>query len=301
MAVGAAAFYISGMNTAPFDPNEFPLEDTLILIRMALAEDVGSGDVTSLWTIPPDQKQTATLIAKQDGVVAGMCIPELVYKELGVPMEIRLFKKDGDRVQKGEKIAEFHGTTQALLTGERTLLNFMQQLSGVATIAGQYADALKGGKTKVLDTRKTIPGFRRLQKYAVRAGGGCNHRMGLHDMVLVKDNHIEAAGGVLPALETVKRHNSRGLKVELEVESLEQLRSLLHKGVDVIMLDNMDNATMAQAVQIVKESGDSVKLEASGNMDLTRVKEIASLGLDFISVGALTHSVKALDISMRIL
>lgn len=216
-------------------------------------------------------------------------------------MEIRLFKKDGEHVKIGDKIAEFHGTTQALLTGERTLLNFMQQLSGVATIANEYADALRPGKTKVLDTRKTIPGFRRLQKYAVRAGGGCNHRMGLHDMVLVKDNHIQAAGGVLSAWETVKAHNSRGLKVELEVESLEQLKSLLHKGIDVIMLDNMDNGTMAQAVQIVRESGDPVKLEASGNMDLVRVKEISSLGLDFISVGALTHSVKALDISMRIL
>lgn len=289
------------MNTSPFDPAEFPIEDARILIRMALAEDVGSGDVTSQWTIPPGQKQTATLIAKQNGVMAGMCIPELVYQELGVPMEIRLFKKDGEHVKIGDKIAEFHGTTQALLTGERTLLNFMQQLSGVATIANEYADALRPGKTKVLDTRKTIPGFRRLQKYAVRAGGGCNHRMGLHDMVLVKDNHIQAAGGVIPAWETVKAHNSRGLKVELEVESLEQLKSLLHKGIDVIMLDNMDNATMAQAVQIVRDSGDSVKLEASGNMDLVRVKEIASLGLDFISVGALTHSVKALDISMRIL
>lgn len=289
------------MNTSPFDPAEFPTEDARLLIRMALAEDVGSGDVTSLWTIPPTQMQTATLIAKQNGVMAGMCIPELVYKELGVPMEIRLFKKDGEHVQIGEKIAEFHGTTQALLTGERTLLNFMQQLSGVATIASEYADALRMGKTKILDTRKTIPGFRRLQKYAVRAGGGCNHRMGLHDMVLVKDNHIQAAGGVLPAWEMVKAHNSRGLKVELEVESLEQLKSLLHKGIDVIMLDNMDNATMAQAVQIVRDSSDPVKLEASGNMDLVRVKEIANLGLDFISVGALTHSVKALDISMRIL
>lgn len=289
------------MNTEGFLSSDFPLEDARILIRMALAEDVGSGDVTSLWTIPPRQMQTATLIAKQDGVVAGMRIPELVYEELGVPMQIRLFRQDGDRVQKGDKIAEFHGTTQALLTGERTLLNFMQQLSGVATIANQYADALQGGKTKVLDTRKTIPGFRRLQKYAVRAGGGSNHRMGLHDMVLVKDNHIEAAGGVLPALEKVKAHNTRNLKVEMEVESLEQLRSLLHKGVDVIMLDNMDNATMAEAVRIVRDSGDPAKLEASGNMDLARVRELAGLGLDFISVGALTHSVKALDISMRIL
>jgi len=284
-----------------FDPNDFPVEDARTLIRLALAEDVGSGDVTSQWTIPLTQTQTATLIAKQDGVLAGLAIPALVFAELKVPMQVNLLKKDGDRVSKGDKIATLTGTTQALLTGERTLLNFVQQLSGVASISREYADALKGGKTQVLDTRKTLPGFRRLQKYAVRAGGGSNHRMGLHDMVLVKDNHIEAAGGVLAALDMVKRNNTRNLKIELEVESLDQLKSLLHKGVDVIMLDNMDDSTMAQAVAIVRESGDAVKLEASGNMDLTRVQRIANLGLDYISVGALTHSVKALDISMRIL
>ena len=284
-----------------FDPNDFPVEDARTLIRLALAEDVGSGDVTSQWTIPLTQTQTATLIAKQDGVLAGLAIPALVFAELKVPMQVNLLKKDGDRVSKGDKIATLTGTTQALLTGERTLLNFVQQLSGVASISREYADALKGGNTQVLDTRKTLPGFRRLQKYAVRAGGGSNHRMGLHDMVLVKDNHIEAAGGVLAALDMVKRNNTRNLKIELEVESLDQLKSLLHKGVDVIMLDNMDDSTMAQAVAIVRESGDAVKLEASGNMDLTRVQRIANLGLDYISVGALTHSVKALDISMRIL
>ena len=284
-----------------FDPNDFPVEDARTLIRLALAEDVGSGDVTSLWTIPPTQTQTATLIAKQDGVLAGMAIPALVFEALQVPMQIVLLKGDGERVQKGDKIATFTGTTQALLTGERTLLNFIQQLSGVASVARKYADALQGGCTQVLDTRKTIPSFRRLQKYAVRAGGGSNHRMGLHDMVLVKDNHIEAAGGVLPALAMVQRHNTHKLKIEMEVESLAQLRSLLHKGVDVIMLDNMDDATMGEAVQIVRDSKDPVQLEASGNMDLERVRRIAKLGLDYISVGALTHSVQALDISMRIL
>lgn len=284
-----------------FDPSQFPVEDALTLIRLALAEDVGTGDVTSLWTISPEQIQTATLIAKEDGVVAGLAIPALVYAEMGVEMKIESFVQDGDSVKKGDRIMTLTGTTQALLTGERTLLNFMQQLSGVATIAQRYAQALQGGKTKVLDTRKTIPGFRRLQKYAVRAGGGANHRMGLHDMVLVKDNHIEACGGVLPALERVKSQNHRNLRVEMEVESLDQLRSLLHKGVDVIMLDNMDNATMAEAVRIVQESGDRVELEASGNMNLERLREIAPIGVDYVSVGALTHSVKALDISMRIL
>ena len=286
---------------ACFDPNTFPIEDAQVLIRLALAEDVGTGDVTSQWTIPADQTQTATLIAKQDGVIAGLAVPALVFDELNEKVQIRLFVQDGARVAKGDRIAEFTGTTRALLTAERTLLNFIQQLSGVATVAHVYAEALSGGNTKVLDTRKTLPGFRRLQKYAVRAGGGWNHRMGLHDMVLVKDNHIAAAGGVLPALEMVQRNNTRNLKIEMEVESLDQLRSLLHKGVDVIMLDNMDDATMIEAVRITKESGDSVELEASGNMDLDRLRRIAPIGVDYVSVGALTHSVKALDISMRIL
>jgi len=285
---------------AAFDPSQFPVEDARTLIRLALAEDVGSGDVTSQWTIPPDQHQTATLIAKQEGILAGLPAIALVFEELKTPMKIEYFKQDGDRVCKGEKIATLTGTTQALLTGERTFLNILQQLSGVASVTSVYVEALKGGLTKVLDTRKTLPGFRRLQKYAVRAGGGANHRMGLHDMVLVKDNHIEAAGGVLSALEAVKRHNARGLRVEMEVESLDQLQVLLRQGVDVIMLDNMDDVTMAEAVRMVRASGETIELEGSGNMDLERVRRIANMGLDYISVGALTHSVKALDISLRI-
>ncbi|HHX15696.1 MAG TPA: carboxylating nicotinate-nucleotide diphosphorylase [Fibrobacter sp.] len=278
----------------------FPTEAALALIRLAIAEDVHTGDVTSLWTIPAEQKQKARLIAKGAGVLAGLPIIELVFKELKAPVELTLYKKDGDRVYSGELIAEIAGTTRALLTGERTLLNFIQQLSGVATITASYAEALSLGATRVLDTRKTLPGFRALQKYAVLAGGGINHRMGLFDMVLVKDNHIAACGGVLEALAVVKKNNTARLRVEIEVENLDDLNRLLHQGVDVIMLDNMDNKTMAQAVEIVRKSGDPVKLEASGNMDLERLREIAKIGLDYISVGALTHSVKALDISMRI-
>ncbi len=289
------------MNVNPvFTPADFPLEDARTLVRLALHEDVRNGDVTSLWTLPADQEQTAWLIAKEEGVLAGLAVIALVYEEMRTPMKIELLKQDGDVVAKGDRIASLTGTTRALLTGERTLLNFIQQLSGVASIAHRYAEALKPGKTRILDTRKTLPGFRTLQKYAVRAGGGSNHRMGLFDMVLVKDNHIAAAGGVVAAFETVKKHNNQCLKVELEVESLEELRSLLGLGVDVIMLDNMDTPTMREAVRIVRESGDPVKLEASGNMNLERVRELADVGLDFISVGALTQSVKALDISMRI-
>lgn len=285
-----------GDNSTPV----FPKEDALTMIRLALAEDVRSGDVTSLWTIPENQKQRARLIAKEEGVLAGLPIIELVFEELKASVKVELFKKDGDVVQKGDLIAELEGSTQELLTGERTLLNFIQQLSGVASVAHTFQKALEGGKTKVLDTRKTVPGFRTLQKYAVRVGGGSNHRMGLFDMVLVKDNHIAAAGGVLEVLEVVRKNNTENLMVEMEVETLEDLKKLLNKGVDVIMLDNMSNEMMADALKIIQESGDKVLVEGSGNMTLERAKEIATLGLDYISVGALTHSVKALDISMRI-
>jgi len=278
----------------------FPTQDAHTLIRLALAEDVRTGDFTSLWTLPAEQVQTATLIAKENGIVAGMPIIPLVFSELGGNVEIDAFIQDGDSVKAGDKIATIKGETKTLLSGERVMLNFLQQLSGVATITGKFAAALKGGKTKVLDTRKTIPGFRTLQKYAVLAGGGSNHRMGLWDMVLIKDNHIAAAGGVLEAWNAVKKQNTQNLKVEIEVENLEQLKLLLGLGVDRIMLDNMNNETMREAVRIVRESGDSPELEASGNMTLERVMEIADIGLDFISVGALTHSVQALDISMRI-
>lgn len=278
----------------------FPAEDALTMIRIALAEDVRTGDVTSLWTIPDNQRETARLIAKEEGVLAGLPVIEMVFKELRADVNVTLFKKDGDTVQKGDLIAELEGPTRDLLTGERTLLNFIQQLSGVATVAHRFQEALKPGKTKVLDTRKTIPGFRTLQKYAVRVGGGSNHRMGLFDMVLVKDNHIAACGGVLDALAVVKKNNVQNLMVEMEVENLEDLQKLLHQGVDVIMLDNMSNAMMAEALKMIRESGEKILVEGSGNMTLERAKEIATLGLDYISVGALTHSVKALDISMRI-
>lgn len=283
-----------------FDHSQFPVADAQTLIKLALTEDIGPGDFTSLWTIPATQTQTATLIAKEPGVIAGLPVIELVYEALNTTVAVEYFCEDGAAVKPGDKIATITGTTQALLTGERVILNFMQQLSGVASVTAQYVAALQNPRTKILDTRKTLPGFRRLQKYAVRAGGGHNHRMGLHDMVLVKDNHIKASGGVLAALENVRAHNQAGLKVEMEVESLADLQLLLGRGVDVIMLDNMDNDTMRQAVEMVRASGDSVQLEASGNMDLARLATLGDLGLDFVSVGALTHSVKALDISMRI-
>jgi len=279
---------------------QFPAKNAQTLIRLALDEDVRTGDVTSLWTLPAQQTQTATLIAKEKGIIAGLPVIPIVFEELKGNAEINFNVEDGAQVKAGDKIATLTGETKTLLSGERVMLNFLQQLSGVATITDKFTQILAGTKTKVLDTRKTIPGFRTLQKYAVLVGGGSNHRMGLWDMVLVKDNHVAAAGGVLEAWNAVKKQNAQNLKVEIEVENLEQLKSLLNLGVNRIMLDNMDNQTMREAVRIVKESGDPVELEASGNMTLERVKEIANIGLDFISVGALTHSVKSLDISMRV-
>lgn len=284
---------------------EFPQEDARTLVRMALAEDVGTGDVTSQWTLQGAIE--ATLLAKQNGVIAGTAIAALVFEEMGAPVQIAWNVKDGDQVKSGDRLATIRGATVSLLTAERVILNFLQQLSGVATITRAHQTVLDQGyqspnrRTYVLDTRKTIPGFRRLQKYAVLAGGGRNHRMGLHDMVLVKDNHIAACGGVVQAWNAIKSQNHQGLKVEIETENLQQVASLLGIGVDRIMLDNMDTATMIEAVRMVRASGDPVELEASGNMDLDRLRELAPIGLDYISVGALTHSVKALDISMRIL
>jgi nicotinate-nucleotide pyrophosphorylase (carboxylating) len=280
----------------------FPVQDAQALVQMALQEDVQTGDVTSLWTLQANHTVTAVLIAKASGVLAGLPVIHLVLDALGIVAQVQLFKQDGDTVQAGEVIAELHGPVTGLLTAERTLLNFIQHLSGVATVAATYQNALGGANafTKVLDTRKTLPGYRRLQKYAVVMGGGSNHRMGLHDMVLIKDNHIQAAGGVVQAIRAVQKANTAKLRVEVEVENLEQLQLVLQENCDVVMLDNMDTATMEQAVQVVRSSGKAVQLEASGNMHLQRVQELKDIGLDYISVGALTHSVQAFDISMRI-
>jgi nicotinate-nucleotide pyrophosphorylase (carboxylating) len=283
----------------------FPIDDAKTLIRLALDEDIRTGDFTSLWTLPANQIQTAVLIAKENGIVAGLPVIQLVFDELrlnykGSDVKVEAFVKDGDKVKVGDKIASITGEAKTLLSGERVVLNFLQQLSGVATITGKFAEALSGSNTRVLDTRKTIPGFRTLQKYAVLAGGGSNHRMGLWDMILIKDNHIAAAGGILEAWSAVQKHNAQNLKVEIEIETLDQIKSLLGLGVNRIMLDNMDNQMMEKAVKLIRHSGDPVELEASGNITLERAKELADIGLDFISIGALTHSVKALDISMRI-
>jgi nicotinate-nucleotide pyrophosphorylase (carboxylating) len=268
-------------------------------IAAALAEDlpaVGPGvDVTSEATIQAEARGTADFGAREDGVIAGLGVAALVFAYvLGDDVEITGRVADGARVRAGDVVMRVSGPVKGLLTAERTALNFACHLSGVATATAAWVDALAGTRARVLDTRKTLPGYRALQKYAVRCGGGVNHRFSLSDMALVKDNHVVAAGGVLPAFEAV-RSRYPDLPVEVEVTDLDQLRELLHAGCDRILLDNMSTELMAEAVRI---NDGRATLEASGGLTFDRAREVAETGVDFISVGALTHSVKVFDIGM---
>jgi nicotinate-nucleotide pyrophosphorylase (carboxylating) len=269
------------------------------LIRMALEEDLSDrGDVTSLATIPPAVKSVARIIAKAPGVIAGLPVVQAVFRHVDPSVFIQTHVQDGAHVVPKMVIAELMGDARSLLTGERTALNFLQRLSGIATLTAQYVAAASGTQTVILDTRKTTPGWRALEKYAVRMGGGSNHRIGLYDMVMIKDNHIDAAGGIAAAVRAVRAdERATGLAIEVEVRTLAELREALELRVDRIMLDNMDEATMREAVQI---AAGQTPLEASGNMTLERIRPVAETGVDFISVGALTHSARALDLSMKI-
>jgi len=268
-------------------------------IAAALAEDLpadGPGvDVTSEATIAPDARGDADFAAREDGVVAGLAIAELVFVHvLGGDVEVTDRVPDGTRVRAGDVVMRVSGPVKGLLIAERTALNFACHLSGVATATAAWVEALEGTRARVLDTRKTLPGYRALQKYAVRCGGGVNHRFSLSDMALVKDNHVVAAGGVLPAFEAV-RARYPDLPVEVEVTDLDQLRQLLDAGCERILLDNMSTELMAEAVRV---TAGRATLEASGGLTFDRAREVAATGVDFISVGALTHSVKVFDIGM---
>ena len=269
------------------------------LIHMALAEDLGDrGDVTSLATIPVGKRAFARLMAKSHGVVAGLPVFRKVFEQIDPGVVIQFKVNDGARVQPKQIVAEIMGDTRSLLIGERTALNFAQQLSGVATLTAYFVEAVAGTKAVILDTRKTTPGWRTLEKYAVRMGGGQNHRIGLYDMVMIKDNHITAAGGITQAVNAARASKAAaGLPIEVEVKTLNELRVALSLNVDRIMLDNMDETAMKQAVTI---AAGRVPLEASGNITPQRVRAVAETGVDYISVGALTHSAPALDLSMKI-
>ncbi len=266
------------------------------VIDAALTEDIGTGDITTLTTIPADRRAHGRYIAKEDGVLCGVEIAEAVYRRIDPTITVTYHRHDGDRVVKGDVIAEVEGNAVALLTGERVGLNLMQRLSGVATRTAQAVAMVEGTSASICDTRKTTPGLRVLEKYAVRVGGGSNHRFNLADGVLIKDNHIVAAGSITAAVKAAKRGAPHTMKVEVEVETMEQLREALDAGADIIMLDNMTNDMMREAVAIV--DGRALT-EASGNMGDRDLRAVAECGVDLISIGALTHSVRALDISLK--
>lgn len=276
-------------------------QDVQPLIDTALEEDIGPGDITSEWTVPADKTSAARFVAKAAGTVAGLDVAEWVFDTVDKKTTFRTQVSDGDIVRSGDQLATVVGPARALLTGERTALNFLQRMSGVATLTSRYVRTIAHTNATILDTRKTIPGWRRLDKYSVSSGGGQNHRFGLFDMVLIKENHIEAADGIGPAVCGVQEHvnvKEGNLKIEVEVKNLVEFEEALMADVDWIMFDNMDVDTMAKAVQQIKGDGGGPLLEASGNVTLTTVKEIAESGVDYISVGSLTHSAVALDISM---
>lgn len=272
------------------------------LIDMALEEDVGPGDRTTEWTVPPDARGEAVVVAKADVVVAGTEPARRVFHRVDEGLDVVSLMDDGARVGPEDTILRISGSLRSILTAERVALNFLMRLSGIATYTRRFVDAVGDGPTGILDTRKTTPGWRKLEKAAVVAGGGANHRMGLHDMVLVKDNHLVAAGGVEEAVSAVKKANQLGIEVEVEVGTLEELDELLPLGVDRVLLDNMTREQMREAVRRIHALGPKRPLaEASGNMNLERVGGVAETGVDFISVGAITHSAPSADLSLRVL
>ncbi|MFC5052025.1 carboxylating nicotinate-nucleotide diphosphorylase [Rubritalea spongiae] len=270
------------------------------LIDMALREDIGEGDVTAQYFVPKEKESRAYMLVKDTGVVAGLEVAKRVFEKVDAGLTVKLLAEDGDRVKYGERVMEIIGSSQSLLTAERTALNFAQRLSGIATKTAAFVDLAKHSKAEILDTRKTTPGWRWLEKMAVRAGGGKNHRMGLYDRAMVKDNHLVAENGLegIQAAISQLKHDKPSVEVELEADRLDQVEDFLKfSGVDYILLDNMSNEQLIQAVAMRGENGP--KLEASGGVNLTTVKGIAETGVDFISVGAVTHSAVALDISLE--
>lgn len=266
------------------------------ILERAFREDMPLGDITTDYTVPEDSVSKAFLIAKHDGVIAGLGICMEAFRMLDPDVKLQPLVKDGDFVEKGKKLLLVEGKSRALLKAERTALNLLQRLSGIASETRKFVDRIAGYNAKVVDTRKTTPGLRLLEKYAVKVGGGTNHRFSLSDGVLIKDNHIKAAGGIKQAIEAVRKSIPHTVKIEVETETLEQVKEALDSGADIIMLDNMPPEIMKQAVKMI---GGKAMTEASGNVTLDNIQDVAASGVDIISVGAITHSVKALDISMK--
>lgn len=273
--------------------NYIGLDDFLL---SALKEDIGTGDITTMCCVPEKNRSYGEFVAKSEGVVCGLDIAARVFALVDKSIVFSARVEDGYYAKKGDIIAGVEGPSRGILTGERVALNIMQRLSGTATAARSAVEQVKGTKARIVDTRKSTPMLRALEKYAVRVGGGHNHRFNLSDGVLIKDNHIKAAGGIAQAIGAVRENAPHVMKIEIETETLDQVREALAAGADVIMLDNMDNPMMAEAVRII---GGRAVTEASGNMGEKNLAEVAATGVDVISIGALTHSVKAMDISLK--
>ena len=267
------------------------------IVERALMEDVGTGDVTTLSTVPADATTEGYIYAKENGVLAGIFVARRIFQILDSGIKFENRKDDGDQIANSDILAVVSGSARAILTGERVALNLLQRMSGIATRTDRFSELLKDYKTKVVDTRKTLPGLRMLEKYAVRVGGGKNHRFGLYDGVLIKDNHIKVAGGVKNAVALARGEAPHTMKIEVEVENLAGVSEALEAGADIIMLDNMDPAAVEEAVKIINRRA---LVEVSGGICEDKVVEYAKAGVDLISVGALTHSVKALDISLDV-
>jgi nicotinate-nucleotide pyrophosphorylase (carboxylating) len=270
--------------------------DLTAIIQLALNEDIGSGDVTSNAIFKGTEESEAVIFAKEEGIFCGEDVIQFIYEEIDPKIKVSPEIRDGTQLKPGDIVSKISGSTKNILIGERTVLNFIQRMCGIATRTRNICSLLEETSITILDTRKTAPGFRLLDKYAVMTGGGLNHRMGLFDMVLIKDNHIKAAGGIREAVKRVKSAHGKKYRVEVEATNLDEVREALDSGADIIMLDNIDRETMQEACALIRGRA---KIEISGNMDEEKIRDIMDLRVDYISIGALTHSVTAFDLSMR--
>jgi len=268
------------------------------IINNALREDMPEGDITSENVVSQDSTSKAVITGKEEGILAGIDVAQKVFKKIDPGVRIKKYFRDGQEIKKGEKLAVLQGSSISLLKGERTALNFLQRMSGIATLTRKFTNALRGSSTKLLDTRKTTPGLRILEKYAVKTGGGENHRFSLSDMVMLKDNHLRLVGNIGMAVKRARANIRAGIKIEVETSTLKEVKEAINSGADIVMLDNMSLNKMREVVEWVDGR---VPIEVSGKVDLDNIKDIALLGVDYVSVGSLTHSFKSLDISMNFL
>jgi len=293
---------------------EFDFEEIKEIVQLAIKEDIGDGDITSNIFIPDDSESEGALIAKEAGIVAGLPVAGYVLLQIDKDLIFTSNIEDGSRVERGTEIARVKGLTISLLSAERVVLNFLQRLSGIATATNRFAEKVKGYKAQIMDTRKTTPGWRYLEKYAVRVGGGVNHRMGLYDHILIKDNHLKIMesekenGAIVRLVKKARKQIENGTLIEAEVEDLSQVKDVADAGVDIILFDNIEPSKIRKAINMVKEyeknqgarTGKAILTEASGNITIQNVEDYAKAGVDRISIGAITHSARALDISFEI-